>query len=79
MVQPVRYRDIESAFFVASGLTETNSLCLAFAVWKLSFEKDAFHPHKHKLFPRLPLEAYHSGSGTRAFTSVYTYAQVYER
>lgn len=32
VMQPMRYRDIESAFFVVSDSFEKNSLALAFAV-----------------------------------------------
>lgn len=51
---------------------------------KSNNNKLVLHPHKYILsvFPPLPLEAYHSGSGTQTFTSVYTavytYTQVFE-
>lgn len=38
-MQPMRYRDIESAFFVVSDSFEKNSLALAFTVQEKKMEK----------------------------------------
>lgn len=71
----MRYRDIESAFFVVSDSFEKiQFLHSLFKKNNNNHRHFALHPRKyiHSVFPPLPLKAYHSGSGTQTFTSVYT-------